>query len=403
MAKSTNLVYTNAYRRQVESAWDTMVGGGRSRPLSVRELVLDSWDRCSRTGVNPMNSRPYFIGEGEPLECLRERHRELLLAAKSTWDVLSDILSEANSIMVVTDPRGVMLDVCGSTAVIDHGQKEGVSPGHDWSESSAGTNAIGVMIASGVPAEVYGAEHFCVGAKIWSCSAAPIRDTVDGSLIGSIDVTTFEGAEFSHSLALALTAANQVEQTLQSRELARNVQLLQWYHPRSSRWSGRAAMLLDRKGRVIMLNDPARALFERYGANGSLVTGWGEQPPQGTELMRAIAAMMPPRLRAVSLAPYRGSGAWEGGVVVFECRQAVAKSLPPAVCETGGNHPGDDAAKVPAGESEAEAQAHTIADLERKAIIAALSQHRGNRSAAAQQLGISRSTLYRRLSYYGLD
>jgi len=42
----------------------------------------------------------------------------------------------------------------------------------------------------------------------------------------------------------------------------------------------------------------------------------------------------------------------------------------------------------------------TIADAERRMIYAALKRHDGNRSAAAEQLGISRRTLYNKLAEY---
>ena len=44
-----------------------------------------------------------------------------------------------------------------------------------------------------------------------------------------------------------------------------------------------------------------------------------------------------------------------------------------------------------------------IEELELSAILSALKQHNGNKVAAAQSIGISRSTLYRKLQAYRLD
>jgi two-component system C4-dicarboxylate transport response regulator DctD len=43
----------------------------------------------------------------------------------------------------------------------------------------------------------------------------------------------------------------------------------------------------------------------------------------------------------------------------------------------------------------------TLAEAQRKLIMAAMKRHNGNRTAVAAELGISRRTLYNRLAEYG--
>jgi DNA-binding NtrC family response regulator len=45
----------------------------------------------------------------------------------------------------------------------------------------------------------------------------------------------------------------------------------------------------------------------------------------------------------------------------------------------------------------------TMAEVEKEAIAASLSQHRGNRRKAAEMLGIGERTLYRKIKAYKLD
>jgi transcriptional regulator of acetoin/glycerol metabolism len=45
----------------------------------------------------------------------------------------------------------------------------------------------------------------------------------------------------------------------------------------------------------------------------------------------------------------------------------------------------------------------SLADVERNKILAVLAKNRGHRSLAADELGISRRTLYRKLKEYGVQ
>lgn len=57
---------------------------------------------------------------------------------------------------------------------------------------------------------------------------------------------------------------------------------------------------------------------------------------------------------------------------------------------------------VPDDEAEAENENETIAEATKEKIIATLKKHNGKRRAAAQELGISERTLYRKIMKYGL-
>src|SRR5262249_9539316 len=151
--------------------------------------------------------------------------------------------------------------------------------------------------------------------KIWSCSAAPVHDTVDGALVGVVDVTSFGENHQSQSLALAITAANQIEQTLQSRDLARAVQLLHWYQIHATRWAQQAVVLLDHKGRVVTANDLARALFANCVQCTPLERGRSFIQIRGEPTLADFHAILPPRTRLAGLETYGGrSSGWEGGL-----------------------------------------------------------------------------------------
>ncbi len=174
------------------------------------------------------------------------------------------------------------------------------------------------------PAEVFSAEHFLSLAKIWSCSAAPVHDLVDGSILGVVDITSVGDNHQAHCLALAVTAAHQIEQNLQSRELARALQLLHWYQKHAQRWAQRAVILVDRKGRVVTASDAAKALFIHCRDCTPLERGRSFITVSSEPAPADCAAALPARTRVVDIESYAGRGrAWEGGLIVIETVRAT--------------------------------------------------------------------------------
>ena len=312
------------YRAAVERAWDRLTVSGELSTDDMREHVSSSWRRCLAHGVSPVHQIPPEHARGDDVQLMRDSHREFMLAASNTWRMLADILTDTQSILLVADPRGVVLDVSGDPMVVDRARELYVAPGYEWSEHASGTNAVGTAIATLQPTEVDSVEHFCSVAKIWACAAAPVRDTVDGSLVGVVDITTFGEAWHGHSLALAVTTAHQIEQTLQSRDLARNVQLLQWYQSNLPRWSNHALLLLDRKGRIVTSNGHAQSLFrdrqlvERMARGAPLLT------VTGGRVGDSHLAGLPHGLRAQALEAYGRTGEWEGGLLVLDAVHTIA-------------------------------------------------------------------------------
>ena len=314
------------YRSKVERAWEAMAVSGQLLDQGLRDLVSESWKRCLQQGMAPASTMPPCAADDEArLEGLRELNHELLLASQNTWRLLADLLDGIDGMLLVTDARGVILDVSGSPRVQDRAAEIFVRAGYEWSEPGAGTNAVGTAIEIGQAAEVESVEHFCAIAKDWACAGVPVRDSVDGSLLGVIDVTTFGITQHGHSLALATAAAHQVEQTLHARELARNVQLMQWYQSNFPRWSHHALMLLDRKGRIVTSNGHAQSLFRDHALLDRLQRGTPlvelERGATASDCLRSL----PAQLRALALEGYGSGNEWQGGLLVLDgVRRATA-------------------------------------------------------------------------------
>lgn len=92
--------------------------------------------------------------------------------------------------IAVSDAEGPLLEVIGDDACRRRLVRQGLLPGSNWSEASAGTNAIGVALATKRVVQLVGAEHYCAGWQDVTCTAAPIFHPDDSRLVGVIDITS---------------------------------------------------------------------------------------------------------------------------------------------------------------------------------------------------------------------
>ncbi len=314
------------FRKQIDTAWADFVNKGECQPGQVRDVIHDSWLRCRQRGVEFTQHYPPMVASGDQLEALKLENEELLLASRNTWQMLSDILSDSESFFTVVESHGVLLEVCGDPNLRERLAGQRIAPGHDWSESCTGTNAVGTAVALKQPVEVHSGEHFCESMKIWSCSAAPIIDVIDGDLRGVIDVSSLSHAYSAQSLALAMTAARQIEQTLHSRELARNVALVDWFAGSVARWRQDGVVLLDRKGRVVTANEKAKSLFASEQIEAKLAKNYRLLQPENLGSAADWEELLPSSIVPVAYEAYNRDGRSEGGILVIRPRLATVRT-----------------------------------------------------------------------------
>src|SRR5262245_59642091 len=129
--------------RKVMSAWEGFVGGGVLPPDSLRSIIKGSWQRCLSSAVDPARTQAPTILPADKLVVLRRRHRELVEASVRIMAEAHDFLSESGTIMMLTDPAGVVLQAEGDPGAVESGFDIRLMTGANWSECECGTNAIG--------------------------------------------------------------------------------------------------------------------------------------------------------------------------------------------------------------------------------------------------------------------
>ncbi len=250
-------------RKSVTDAWTKFVAGDNSAMHQVRDEIVESWRRSAAFGLSAREHHAPHIGDASALENLLKNNEALIGATKNTWELLAENLLESESLVIVTDATGKMLDILGNIELVRAAANKNVAVGFDWSEGAAGTNAIGTTLALERPTITRTAEHYCESAKIWDCAAAPIRDLTDGEILGVLDIASVGELSTSHALGFAITAAKQIEHAVHSITLGQTIALLSWYRGIESRFQRFPTLLLDKKGRVIIAN---KQIYEALGS-----------------------------------------------------------------------------------------------------------------------------------------
>jgi transcriptional regulator of acetoin/glycerol metabolism len=186
---------------------------GSVPPGSVSEVVERSWRRCLDAGLDA-GARPVFEPvESARLRQLRDQSHLLTARAQPVMETLYEQIAHTASMVILTDPQGMILHSLGDDDFVARAQQVALQPGVTWDEDHKGTNAIGTALIERTAVSVNGSEHFFPANHFLTCSAAPILDPF-GALIGALDVSGDHRGHQPHTLALVRMSAQMIENHL---------------------------------------------------------------------------------------------------------------------------------------------------------------------------------------------
>ena len=324
--------------RELRRAWEGFLGG--DRPDSVRLPIAESWRRSSAAGVDPSRdgSAPSVADDDEA--AARWEVHPLLSVAPLIRECLAGIADDAAHLMVISDADGTLLWLEGAANVrLSAANSMNFSVGALWSESGAGTNAIGTALAADHAVQVFAAEHFNEVVQAWTCAAAPVHDPDTGAVLGILDLTSRMSTVHPHSFAVAVATAGAVEAQLRCRMHESDARLRSRYRDRVLGGSD-ARALVTSSGRVIGSEPEGWTTAERLAvpaAGGEFSLPCGERAfaepldREGALLVRraepARAGRRPSVLRLRLLGDERASVVVDGRVVTLRRRQAEILAL----------------------------------------------------------------------------
>jgi transcriptional regulator of acetoin/glycerol metabolism len=324
-----------------------------------------SWRRCLANGLRPDQPPTFQAVSAHNMQRALEASRPLLQAAAPVIQSLARAMADTRYFAILTDAQGVVIDVNGPIDRHDPQASLIARIGLDLSERAVGTTAIGATLAEGQPVWLHRGEHFFDDTTAYSCAGAPLLGP-HGGCIGMLDLTGIHVAERPALKHLVAQSARRIENAL---ALAQPHQLLL----RIS-WPGTGLgedsdglVCLDADGHITGTNRAAADMLAL--APG---TPWAHSSDIFAVPTQTLFDAARRQCAATELP------LWSG------LRRLVMARL------NDGRH---QAVAHPAVRHSV-----TLKDVETALIRKAVEEARGNVMEAARVLGISRATVYRKLT-----
>jgi sigma-54 dependent transcriptional regulator, acetoin dehydrogenase operon transcriptional activator AcoR len=333
---------------------------------NIDSYVEQSWLRCLQQGKRPNDAAVFQAVMASDRQYLKDANQQLLCAAQFILKDLAESIANTGYFALLTDSNGTVLQAQGRIDLNDKRAKQLTSEGVDLSENAIGTTAIGTALASKDAVWLHRGEHFLESNRIYSCAGAPIFG-VNNECVGMLDLTGIEVAERQELKFLAARSARAIQdEVIKSQfQTIPQVRLLQiqWFGS-SFDGAGNGLLAIRDDGQILACN---RASFE-------WLPDLATDPAPSCETCFSMAT---PKFFAEM---YNAQSFGAASIPLWSGLQVQARWLD-AHCEL-----------PKASEIRSDIKSHE-ADLIRQA----MRQCKGNVETAAQRLGISRATLYRKL------
>jgi transcriptional regulator of acetoin/glycerol metabolism len=311
---------------ETSDAWERfLTTSDANAEVHVRGIIEQSWRRSAKFGVDARGRGSTSVMAPSDIDVLRFENEDLLASARQTFLRVAETLSDAGTMAIITDFRGVILEVGGDRKTIDAAHNIRLEIGAAWDEQDTGTNGIGTALATGQMTVVNAHEHFCEGVKAWACVGAPIISPIDGRILGVVDFSGPHDIFQRHNIALAMVSAKHIELALTEKIRTERMQLLETSLGKIPRVGiSDGIVIVDRFGQVIHHDQTAASNLRRMSAIDRLEKGDRILDLDGSTSGFDLAERLPTELKNHDVLPLTMDGKIRGAMLVIGPRQRSA-------------------------------------------------------------------------------
>lgn len=237
---------------------------------ATRSEILESWQRCRKLDVNPYDGIGKDRANPKELEQLILSNVKFVEVAEPFMHTVYQSVQGSGFMVVLTDKAGRILHTCGDTEILNQAAKTiKFIKGTNWSEHAVGTNAIGTSLAINKAIQISGAEHYCQSHHYWTCSGAPIHNSL-GKIIGCFDISGPAECVFSHTLGMVVAAVEAIEYQLRKEEIQEEKNRAYKLLSAVTESLNEGLLAVDNEGRIIHINPVAKKVL---GLSEKIETG----------------------------------------------------------------------------------------------------------------------------------
>ena len=240
--------------------WDQFVQTNKlPEAPSIDPLVAISWQRCGLR-INPKPGFRWAYESPSVFTATLNKHDKLLNIARPIMEDVYQYLEGCCLALVLLDNTGCLIEALGDSKVLNKLDEMGLRPGIFMDEGRAGTNGVAIALAEGLPAHVFGPEHFLADLHEIATIAAPIHE-LEGHPVGVIGL--IEPIEHSHEqcFGIIVAAARAIENQLQAELIVKdaNTRAAELYATMDSVTEG--ILSWNERGTILHLNEQGGEIF----------------------------------------------------------------------------------------------------------------------------------------------